>query len=165
MAGGVAEGRRGQAAGVADDLTLLEPAPGTPLLRAAGGVVWRPGPSGEAEVLVVHRPKYHDWSFPKGKCETGEASSSCALREVEEETGYRCLLGPELGGTAYVDNKGRHKEVRYWVMTVASGEFQANEEVDEARWLSVGEARARLSYDRDRGVLDSFATGPVHPGE
>ena len=146
-----------------DDLTLLEPAPDT-LVRAAGGVVWRSASSGDVEVLVVHRPRYGDWSFPKGKCETGEASSVCALREVEEETGYRCLLGPELSGTAYLDAKGRHKQVRYWAMTLASGSFEANEEVDQILWLPVGEAGSRLSYDRDRSVLDSFTTGRSEPG-
>lgn len=140
-------------------MTLLEPAPGTAVIRAAGGVVWQADPSGEVQVLVVHRPKYADWTFPKGKCEIDETSEACALREVEEETGYRCVLGPELGPTAYVDSKGRHKEVRYWVMTVDSGRFEANDEVDDIRWLSVDQARARLSYDRDRELLDVFIQG------
>ena len=142
-----------------DELTLLEPAPGSPVVRAAGGVVWRAGPSGEVEVLVIHRPKYDDWSFPKGKCEADEPSEACALREVEEETGYRCLLGPELTATSYVDSKGRHKDVRYWVMTLGSGDFEPNDEVDDIRWLTEGEARGRLTYDRDRAVLDSFLEG------
>ncbi len=156
MARGVAPSRPAQAAVLAGGLTLLEPVPGTAVVRAAGGVVWRPGLSGEVQVLVVHRPKYDDWTFPKGKCETDETAEACALREVEEETGYRCVLGPELVPTAYVDSKGRHKEVRYWVMTVDSGHFEPNDEVDDIRWLSVDQARAKLTYDRDRALADFF---------
>jgi 8-oxo-dGTP diphosphatase len=138
---------------VADALTS------TPLVRAAGGIVWRTAASGEAEVLVVHRPKYDDWTFPKGKNEPGEDHETCALREVEEETGLRCTLGPELATTSYVDRKGRPKEVRYWVMTVEDGEFTPCDEVDEVRWLTTSQARWLLSYDRDRDVLDAFLTG------
>ncbi|MBA3304085.1 MAG: NUDIX hydrolase [Acidimicrobiia bacterium] len=126
-------------------------------VRAAGGIVWRAGEAGVCEVLVVHRPKYRDWSFPKGKQEPGETDEETALREVEEETGLVCHLGPELPGTAYVDRKGRTKEVRYWVMTVSTGEFAPSDEVDEVRWLSVPLARDQLTYDRDRTVLDAFA--------
>ena len=126
------------------------------LVRAAGGVVWRPVEAGEVEVLLVHRPKYDDWSLPKGKCETDESDEQCAVREVEEETGLRCVLGHELASSAYVDRKQRHKVVRYWEMTVAGGEFQANDEVDELRWLGPAEARALLSYERDAVVIDSF---------
>ena len=85
--------------------------------------MWRAGANGEAEVLVVHRPKYDDWTFPKGKNKPGEDDDICALREVEEETGFRCTLGPELTSTAYIDRKGRPKEVRYWIMTVEHGEL------------------------------------------
>ena len=129
-------------------------------VRAAGGVVWRAGQGGVPEVLVVHRPKYEDWSFPKGKHEDGETDEETALREVEEETGYRCHLGPELPGASYVDRKGRPKSVRYFVITVVDGEFRPSDEVDEARWLRSPAARALLSYDRDRGVLDAFTTAP-----
>ncbi len=130
-------------------------------IRAAGGVVWRPGPVGP-EVLVVHRPKYDDWSLPKGKCEPGERSADCALREVEEETGLRCLLGPELPATSYIDRKGRPKAVRYWVMTRAAdtAEFVANAEVDQAVWRSPAAARSLLTYSRDRDVVASFARPP-----
>jgi len=138
---------------VADALTSI------PLVRAAGGIVWRAGELGEAEVLLVHRPKYDDWTFPKGKNEPGEADEVCALREVEEETGYRCTLGPELVSTQYIDRKNRPKEVRYWVMTVEDGEFVPSEEVDELLWVTTSQARWRLSYDRDREVLDSFLKG------
>ncbi len=126
------------------------------LVRAAGGVVWRGTDGGEVEVLVVHRPKYDDWSLPKGKCEPGETDEQCAMREVEEETGLRCVLGHELSSSAYGDRKGRSKLVRYWEMTVAGGEFTPNDEVDELRWLTMPKARKLLSYDRDAVVLDSF---------
>lgn len=128
------------------------------LVRAAGGVVWRLGSSGDAEVVVVHRPKYDDWSLPKGKCDPGEPAEACALREVEEETGWRCVLGPELPPVSYADRKGRPKEVRYWVMTLAAeSAFAANDEVDQARWLTVAGACRLLTYERDCRLLEAFA--------
>jgi 8-oxo-dGTP diphosphatase len=138
---------------VADALTS------TSLVRAAGGIVWRSAESGEVEVLIVHRPKYDDWTFPKGKNEPGEADDVCALREVAEETGFRCTLGPELISTQYIDRKNRPKEVRYWVMTVEDGEFAATDEVDELQWVTPSQARWKLSYDRDRDVLEAFLNG------
>ena len=131
----------------------------TPIVRASGGIVWQHGASAEIELLVVHRPKYDDWTFPKGKLEAGETDEECALREVEEETGFRCAMGPELISTAYVDRKGRPKEVRYWVMTVEDGSFTPTYEVDELRWVTASQARFLLSYDRDRDVLDAFLDG------
>jgi len=128
-------------------------------IEAAGGVVWRAGAQGETQVLLVHRPKYADWTLPKGKCDPDEASEDCALREVEEETGLRCTLGPELAETAYPDRKGRPKYVRYWVMTAIGGEFSPNDEVDEVRWVPVSEVKGLLSYERDHGVVDAFLTG------
>jgi len=116
-------------------------------------VVTRTGAGAGPEVLVVHRPKYEDWSFPKGKVDPGESDEYCALREVEEETGLRCRLGDELPTTAYLDRKGRSKTVRYWAMTVLDGTFRPNEEVDEARWLPPDLAARLLSHDRDRDVL------------
>jgi 8-oxo-dGTP diphosphatase len=120
-------------------------------VRAAGGVVQGDG----GTVLVVHRPKYDDWTLPKGKAEPGESDEDCALREVEEETGFRCRLGVELPSTEYVDGYGRSKIVRYWAMTVEGGSFTPNREVDEIEWLSVADAAARMTYDRDRTVLRS----------
>ena len=135
-----------------------------PVVRAAGGVLWRRTPSGDLEVVVVHRPKYDDWSLPKGKCDPGESDAECALREVEEETGYRCRLGPELPGNAYADRQGRPKEVRYWAMTVVDGAFRRNGEVDQAPWVVLDQARGMLSYERDAAVLGALPHAIVQPG-
>lgn len=125
-------------------------------VRAAGGVVVREG-SGGPEILVVHRPKYGDWTFPKGKAEAGESDEDCALREVEEETGLRCALREELPSTSYTDSQGRPKCVRYWLMDPIGGELAFHHEVDEARWVSPGEALRLLSYDRDVSLLRSLS--------
>ena len=92
----------------------------TPLIRAAGGAVWRRVPAG-VEVVLVHRPAYDDWALPKGKLEPGETDEEAALREVREETGLSCRLGTELPSTTYADGQGRPKVVRYWTMTVVPG--------------------------------------------
>lgn len=125
---------------------------------AAGGVVWRVNETGAVEVLLVHRPaSYDDWTFPKGKLAPGDPDEEhCALREVQEETGYRCALGRELHSVHYRDNKQRTKRVRYWEMRVLTGEFTPNAEVDEIAWLSLAGARERLSYRHDVAVLDEF---------
>ncbi len=122
------------------------------VVRAAGGVVRR---DGSADVLVVHRPRYDDWSFPKGKVEPGETDEDCAVREVEEETGLRCELGDELPSTEYMDSRGRPKRVRYWLMRPVEGELACRNEVDEARWVSPADARGLLTYQRDVALLDS----------
>jgi 8-oxo-dGTP diphosphatase len=119
-----------------------------PEVLAAGGVVIRDG-----KVALVHRPKYDDWSFPKGKLDPGESFEEAALREVEEETGLRCRLGRELPNTEYHDAKGRPKLVRYWEMTPLEGDFTPTEEVDELRWLDPAEAERLLSYEHDRELL------------
>jgi 8-oxo-dGTP diphosphatase len=119
-------------------------------------VVWRRGDDGEVEVLLVHRPKYDDWTLPKGKLDAGETAEEAALREVEEETGLRCRLGEELSTSTYVDRHGRPKEVRYWAMEPAGGRFAPNDEVDVVRWLPTGPAKDALSYDRDRPVLSAL---------
>jgi 8-oxo-dGTP diphosphatase len=125
-------------------------------VRAAGGLVVRDGPEG-SEVLLVHRPRYDDWTFPKGKLDPGESDEQAAIREVEEETGYRCSLEIELPSTSYIDAKGRPKLVRYWLMRVVDGDFAANDEVDEVVWLPASAARAKLSYDRDRDLTEHLA--------
>jgi 8-oxo-dGTP diphosphatase len=127
------------------------------VVRAAGGVVVR-REGGDWEVLLVHRPRYDDWTLPKGKLEPGETEAEGALREVEEETGLRCELGPELAKTSYTDSRGRPKTVRYWEMYPREGSFTPHHEVDDARWLPLDEARRLLSYDRDRTVLDRLLT-------
>jgi len=121
-------------------------------VEAAGGVVLH-----ENRVLLVHRPRYDDWTLPKGKLDRGESFEDAALREVLEETGLRCTLGRELPGTEYRDRKDRAKVVRYWLMAPDSepGAFEPNDEVDEVRWMEVEEAAVQLTYDRDRDVLES----------
>jgi 8-oxo-dGTP pyrophosphatase MutT (NUDIX family) len=121
-------------------------------VKASGGVVWRRGDRG-LEVALVHRPRYDDWSFPKGKLDAGESWEDGALREVEEEIGMRCRLGHELPPTSYRDSKGRAKVVRYWMMEPLDGEFVPSHEVDEVRWLSVAEAGRLLSYAHDQELL------------
>jgi 8-oxo-dGTP diphosphatase len=118
-------------------------------VRAAGGLVT----DDEGRVAVVHRPRYDDWSLPKGKLEAGESWEEAALREVEEECGLRCRLGEELPSDSYTDNKGRPKTVRWWRMTpVEDLGFTADDEVDELRWLARDEAMALLSYAHDRSL-------------
>lgn len=124
-------------------------------IKAAGGVVRRRG-----EVLLVHRPKYDDWTLPKGKAKRGETDEDCALREVVEETGLRCRLGRELETTRYRALAGP-KVVRYWEMTPLVGEFEPSAEVDEIRWLPPDEASALLSYERDAEVLESLGRPPL----
>ncbi len=119
----------------------------TPEIRAAGGIVVRDG-----RVLLVHRPRYDDWTLPKGKLDAGESWQEAARREVEEETGLRCELGDEIGRTFYVDSRGRDKEVRYYRMS-SDGEPFAQNEVDEVRWVALEEAAALLSYPHDRELV------------
>jgi 8-oxo-dGTP diphosphatase len=121
-------------------------------VRAAGGVVVRAGDEGP-EVAIVHRPKYDDWSLPKGKLEAGEGWEGAALREVAEETGLECELGAELTPTTYRDRKGRPKRVRWWVMRPLGGKFSADDEVDEMRWVSAGDSGGILDYEDDRALV------------
>lgn len=122
-------------------------------VRAAGGVVVRDGPGGP-EVVAVHRPKYDDWSLPKGKLDPDEDWEEAALREVAEETGFECELGDELSSVSYTDRKGRPKLVRWWAMRPSGdGEFTATDEVDEVRWIAVDEAEGLLDYEHDRELV------------
>jgi 8-oxo-dGTP diphosphatase len=125
----------------------------TETVRAAGGVVVRRH-EGVVEILLVHRPAYDDWSFPKGKCEDGESEEEAAVREVEEEAGLRCRLERELATTRYRDGRGRPKTVRYWLMAPVGGELGAANEVDDATFVGLEEARALLTYARDRELVD-----------
>jgi len=121
-------------------------------VEAAGGVVLRPGEEGY-EVCLVHRPRYGDWTLPKGKLDDDETFEEAALREVEEETGLRCELGRELASTHYTDGKGRPKIVRYWLMEPVGGEFEPNDEVDELRWMTAHDAVDMLTYEHDRELV------------
>jgi 8-oxo-dGTP diphosphatase len=110
------------------------------------------------QTVLVHRPRYDDWSLPKGKLDDGESFEEAAAREVSEETGLEGRLRAELPPSRYVDQSGRPKVVRYWIMEVPAGsDLRPTEEVDEAKWFTLAEARDVLTYDRDREVLDAAA--------
>lgn len=121
-------------------------------VRAGGGVVRRRGRRGP-ELALVHRPRYDDWTFPKGKAEDGESDEDNADREVREETGFHCERGPEVAAVEYLDHLGRSKTVRYWLMYPAGGAFTPNAEVDQLRWVGPRHAMGLLTYEHDRRVL------------
>jgi 8-oxo-dGTP diphosphatase len=138
------------------------------VVKAAGGVVWRMraadhgndvvpegagGRGDRREVVLVHRPKYDDWTLPKGKLLPGEDDRTAALREVEEETGFRCEIDRPLGSIEYRDQAGRPKTVAYFLMRPLSGVFTPTDEVDELLWLPKGEAAGHLTYAHDRDLL------------
>jgi 8-oxo-dGTP pyrophosphatase MutT (NUDIX family)/phosphohistidine phosphatase SixA len=130
------------------------------VVRAAGCVVWRIG-AGDPEVLLVHRPRYDDWSFPKGKLDAGEGTLAAAVREVREETGLAVRIGPRLPDQFYVIDSGQPKTVAYWAAQppedadVAS--YPRNDEVDDLRWVPLSAAGAVLTHPRDAELLDAFA--------
>jgi phosphohistidine phosphatase SixA/8-oxo-dGTP pyrophosphatase MutT (NUDIX family) len=137
-------------------------------IRAAGGVLWRPagrvGRDASVEVAIIHRPRYDDWTLPKGKLAAGESEVDGAIREVLEETGYHVRLGRALGETRYLKDQGgvlRPKVVRWWAMEAAGGAFTSTREVDELRWVSLGEAHELLSRETDRELLERFVRGPA----
>jgi len=131
---------------------------GTPsMVLAAGCVVWRPG-GDEPEVLVVHRPRWDDWSFPKGKLDPDEEPIAAAVREVAEETGLRVRVGPRLRDDHYTISSGQPKTVSYWVARAPRSAdditgYQTNAEIDGVAWISLSDARARLTYPRDVELL------------
>jgi len=125
------------------------------VIRAAGCVVYRAGPDG-LEVLVVHRPRYDDWDLPKGKRDPDESDMECAIRETEEESGFRGDVEAELAADTY-RVRGRDKVVRWYLMRCTDGSFQPNEEVDEIRWLPPDEAREILSYGHARSLVETVA--------
>jgi 8-oxo-dGTP diphosphatase len=129
----------------------------TDVVYASGVVPWRRTSDGEIEILLIHRPRYDDWSVPKGKRDKGETDELCAVREMQEETGFSGELGKALPTAMYTDHRGRPKEVAYWLMEIAAGEpraFEANDEVDELAWFRFSEAQAKLSYPLDQALLD-----------
>jgi len=143
-----------------DDVSPVSVPAGKAVL-AAGAVLWRPSSDPAApEVAIIHRPRYDDWSLPKGKVDPGETEPVTAVREVREETGYASHLGRRLTAVSYPIDQGI-KKVRYWAARCAAGEFTPNMEVDELKWLPVSEALKQLRYPHDRKVLRRFAKAPV----
>ncbi|MEU4268894.1 NUDIX hydrolase [Streptomyces sp. NPDC026092] len=129
-----------------------------PPILAAGCVLWRRAASGgDTEIAVIFRPKWGDWSHPKGKLKQGEDSRAGAVREVLEETGMTCELGVELASVRY-RVQGRPKVVRYWAAEAVGGWFEPNREVSRLLWLSPTAARARLTQTRDKELVDAFLT-------
>jgi 8-oxo-(d)GTP phosphatase len=130
------------------------------VVRAAGCVVWRPGPS-EPEVLLIHRPRYDDWSYPKGKLDAGESNLEAAVREVREETGLTVVIGPRLPDQQYLVDNGQSKVVAYWAARAPAdadiSRYRHNDEIDDLAWVAVSAAQQRLTHPRDAQLLDSFA--------
>ncbi|WP_372448879.1 NUDIX hydrolase [Saccharopolyspora endophytica] len=142
-----------------DNIPVAEAVEVPALVRAAGAVLWRPGDQGP-EVALVHRPRYDDWSLPKGKLDPGELPAQAAVREVAEETGFSSALGRPLAQVRYAvptrSGESAPKIVDYFSARLRAGEFTPNDEVDELRWLPLEQARAELSYPHDARVLDAF---------
>ncbi|MGE2835616.1 NUDIX hydrolase [Mycobacterium sp. SMC-4] len=142
------------------------PGAGAKTVLAAGAVLWRPAQGsapqgdGELEVAVIHRPRYDDWSLPKGKVDPGETEPVTAVREIAEETGVHARLGRRLTSVSYPVEEGV-KKVRYWAAKAVGGNFTVNDEVDELKWLPVRQAMDQLEYPQDRKVLRRFAKVPA----
>ena len=131
------------------------------LIPAAGGALWRESGDGVLETALVHRPKYDDWSLPKGKLDAGEHPLVAAVREVDEETGLQVAVGRRSVQTRYTHRHHGPKRVDYWVMQAVGGVFAPNDEVDELRWLRVPAAVALVTHDHDRAVLEDLARTDV----
>jgi 8-oxo-dGTP diphosphatase len=127
------------------------------MIKAAGAVLWREETPFELEVLLVHRPQYDDWSFPKGKIDDEESSIAASFREVKEETGYSAIFSQYLGSSSYKVGDTK-KKVKYWMAQALphANPFTPNEEVDKIEWVSIKEARHFLTHDEDREILDEF---------
>lgn len=123
------------------------------LVRAAGCVLWRRSSAGPVELALVYRPRWADWSWPKGKLKRGETFEEAARREVLEETGHTCRLGTVLPSARYIDHQGRPKEVRYWAAEATGGAFEPNTEVSVLVWLPPDEAGDLLTQERDRSMI------------
>src|SRR3954470_23307906 len=144
------------------DSSAKDAAPANKTVLAAGAVPWRARDDGaEPEVAVIHRPRYDDWSLPKGKVDAGESEPITAVREVAEETGYRAHLGRRLTSVRYRVEKQGIKKVQYWAARAVDGDFTPNDEVDELKWLPVSAAIKQVQYPHDRKVLRRFAKLPA----
>jgi len=127
----------------------------SPIL-AAGAVLWRKSEKKKIEVLIIHRPKYDDWTFPKGKAEIGEPLIACAYREVLEETNIETAFGPYLGEVEYLTNDGK-KKVSFWsAKVIKEKDFKPNTEVDQLKWVEVTKVKELLTLDTDRKILEQF---------
>jgi 8-oxo-dGTP diphosphatase len=127
------------------------------MIRAAGAIIWRENSPFDLEVLVIHRPQYDDWSFPKGKVDDGESPIAAAYREVKEETGVDAVFGQYLGTTSYKVEENK-KKVKYWMARAKNdpAPFVPNAEVDKIEWVDSKTARHFLTHDEDRDLLDDF---------
>jgi 8-oxo-(d)GTP phosphatase len=130
------------------------------IVSAAGAVLWRPSATESVEVAVIHRPRYDDWSLPKGKMDPGETEPVTTVRELFEETGHHAQLGRRLQNVSYPIDQGV-KRVRYWAARSLGGEFTPGREVDDLIWLSTSDAIKKVSYTHDRKVLRRFAKFPA----
>ena len=139
---------------MSDEMTLV--------IQAAGTIPWRKNEIGEIEVAIVHRPRYNDWSFPKGKLDRGEEIIACAHRETMEETGFDTKLGVFIGDTEYFTPDGL-KKVSYWAAQLKdqNQEFRANNEVDQLQWVEIDTAEEKLTRVGDRDILAKFADAPI----
>lgn len=133
-----------------------DPAP----IHAAGGLLWRPAPKHTIEVALVHRPRYKDWSLPKGKANRGETPVMTAHREVLEETGFETVIGRKLTTVRYTVSTGP-KQVDYFAARACGGAFTPNREVDRLQWVPLDKARSQVSYEFDVAVLDTFDLQPT----